>query len=80
LAQIVSEPIFDIRGLSKPRAISALIPSWAAGRPSEAMHASHPRTEFNVRRQAGIYKALGLSDRPFVELGDPGRERLYERV
>src|ERR1700684_175753 len=29
-------------GLWKPRAISALIPSWAAGRPSEAMHASHP--------------------------------------
>ena len=37
-------------------------------------------TEFDVRRQAGVHKALGLGDRPFVELGDPSRERLYERV
>jgi hypothetical protein len=37
-AQVLSEAIFDIPGLWKPCAISALIPSWAADRPSEAMH------------------------------------------
>jgi hypothetical protein len=42
LAEVVSEPIFDIPGLWKPGAISALIPFWAAGRPSEAMQAFHP--------------------------------------
>ena len=31
-----------LTGLWNPRVNSALIPSWAAGRPSEAMHASHP--------------------------------------
>ena len=36
--------------------------------------------EFDIRRQAGVDEALGLSDRPFVELGDSGRERLYERI
>jgi hypothetical protein len=39
-----------------------------------------PGTDLDVRRQAGVDEALGLSDRPFVELGDPGRERLYERI
>jgi hypothetical protein len=47
LAQVVSEPIFDI-----PRLV----------------------------RQAGVDDALGVGDRPFVELGDPGRERLYECI
>src|SRR5487761_162618 len=35
-------PLSTSFGLWKPRAISALVPSWAAGRPGEAMHASHP--------------------------------------
>jgi hypothetical protein len=67
-------------GFWKPHAISALIPSSAAGRPSEAMHASHPAPELDVRRRAGVDEALGLSDRPFVELGDPARERFDERI
>jgi hypothetical protein len=38
----------------------------------------HPTgTELDVRRQAVVDEALGVGDRPFVELGDPGRERLY---
>jgi hypothetical protein len=80
LAQVVSEPIFDIRGLWKSRAISALIPFWVPGRPSEAMHASHPGAEFDVWPQAGVDEPLGVGDRQFSEPGDPGRERLYERV
>jgi hypothetical protein len=44
------------------------------------MHASHPAPSSTVRRQAGVDEALGLSDRPFVELGDPGRERFNERI
>src|SRR6202012_1706341 len=36
--------------------------------------------ELDVRRQAGVDEALGLADRPFVEPGDPGRERLYVGV
>ena len=39
-----------------------------------------PSTELDVRRQAGVDEALGLGDRPFVELGDPGRERFNKLI
>ena len=39
-----------------------------------------PGTNLDVRRQAGVDQALGVGDRPFVELGDAGRERFYEHV
>ena len=39
-----------------------------------------PGTNLDVRRQAGVDQALGVGDRPFVELGDAGRERFYKRV
>jgi hypothetical protein len=57
LAQVVSESISDIPGLWKPPAISALIPSWAAGRPSEAMHASYRR---RTRRPAAGWSTWRL--------------------
>ena len=44
------------------------------------MHASHPAPSLDIRRQAGVDEALGVGDRPPVEPGDPGRERVYERV
>src|SRR6202030_277413 len=53
-------------GLWKPRAISALIPSWAAGRPSEAMYASHPRRALTVREGGALSDldniAVGIAD------------------
>jgi hypothetical protein len=39
-----------------------------------------PGAELDVRRPAGVDKALGVRDRPFIGPGDPGRECLYERV
>jgi hypothetical protein len=39
-----------------------------------------PGSELDVGRQASIDKALGVGDCPFVERGDPGRERVHERV
>jgi hypothetical protein len=80
LAQPVSEPIFDI-----PRLVEAARPQrfdpFLGGGSSERSDARiPPGTELDVRRQAGVDEALGVGDRPFVELGDPGRERLYEPI
>jgi hypothetical protein len=80
LAQVVSEPIFDIPRLVES-ARNQRFDSILCGRSPERSDARiPPGAELDVWRQAGVYEALGLSDRPFVELGDPGRERLYERV
>jgi hypothetical protein len=66
--------------LWNPRAISALIPSWAAGSPERSDAGIPPGAKLDVRRQTGIDEALGLGDRPFIELRDPGCKRIYERI
>ncbi len=55
-------------------------PLLGGGSPERTDARIPPGAELDVRRQAGVDEALGLCDRPFVELGDPGRERLYERI
>jgi hypothetical protein len=38
-------------------------------------------TDLDIRRQAGVDEALGVGDRPFVELGESGlRARLARRL
>ena len=80
LAQIVSEPIFDIPRLVEAARHQRLDPLLGGRSPERSDARIPPSTELDVRRQAGVGEALGLSDRPFVELGDPRRERLYERI
>src|SRR5579859_6562625 len=80
LAQIVSEPIFDIAWLVEA-ALHQCSDSILCGRSTERSDARvPPGAELDIRRQAGVDEALGLGDRPFVELGDPCRERLNERI
>jgi hypothetical protein len=51
------------------------------GWPPERSDARIPSgAHLDVWRKAGVDEAFGVGDRPFVELGDPGSERLYERV
>src|ERR1700733_2781983 len=80
LAQVVPESIFDISRLVESARHQGFDPVLG-GRSTERSDARiPPGTEFDVRREAGVDETLGLSDRPFIELGDPGRERLYERI
>jgi hypothetical protein len=77
---IVSEPIFGA-----PRFLEAarhqILDPLLCGRSTERSDArTPPSAQLNVRRQAGVNEALGLADRPIAELGDPGRERLDERI
>ena len=80
LAQVVSEPIFDIARLVEATRDQRLDPLLGCGSPERSDACIPPGAKFDVRRQAGVDEALGLSDRPFVELGDPGRERFNERI
>jgi hypothetical protein len=64
LAKIISEPILDI-----PRLVEAVrdqrFNAILGGRSPERSDARvPPGTELDVRRQAGVDKALGLSDCP----------------
>src|SRR5581483_1649458 len=80
LPQVVSEPIFDIPGLVEA-ALHQRFDSILCGRSPERSDARiPPGAKFDVRRQTGVDESLGLGDRPFVELGDSRRERLYERI
>src|ERR1700683_4721579 len=80
LAQVVSEPIFDIPRFVEPARHQLFDPILRGGSPEGSNAGIPPGAEFDVRGQAGVDEALGLGDRPFIELGDPGRERLYERI
>jgi len=74
LAQVVSEPIFDVPRLVEAACHQRFDP-LLGGRSTERSDARiPPGAELNVRRQAGVDEALGLGDRPFVELGDAGRK------
>ena len=78
LAQVISEPIFDIPRLVEAACHQRLDPILGSGTPERSDACIPPSTELDIRREAGIDEALGVSDRPFVEAGDPGRERLNE--
>jgi len=80
LTHMVSEPIFNITWLMETALHQCLYPGLAGGSPERSEARIPPGTELDVRRQAGVDEALGVGDRPFVEPGDPGCERLNERV
>src|SRR5258705_7644604 len=80
LAHVISKPIFDIPRLVEAARHQRLDSILGSGSPERSDARIPPGAEFDVRRQAGVDEALGVGDRPFVESGDPGRERLYERV
>ena len=80
LAQVVSEPIFDISRFVEAARHQRFDPLLGGGSADRSHARIPPGGELDVRRQAGVDEALGVCDRPFVEPGDPGRERLYEPV
>jgi hypothetical protein len=59
------QPFDPLLGGGSPERLDARIP---------------PGADLDIRRQAGVDEAFRVGDRPFVELGDPGRERLYVPV
>ena len=79
--QVGSQPIFCVARLMKPLLEQDLDPLLRR-RPSDRSHAGVPSgRDFDVWRQArGIHKTLRVRDRPFVEQGDAGRERIDEPV
>ena len=80
LAQVVSEPIFDISRFVEAAGHQRFDP-FLGGGSADRSHARIPTGgELDIRRQAGVDEPLGVGDRPFVEPSDPRRERLYERV
>jgi hypothetical protein len=73
LANIVSEPVFRVSRFveaARHQLFNPLLCGWSPERSDARIP---PGAEFDVRRQAGVDQALSLSDRPLVELGDPGR-------
>ncbi|MGA8490777.1 MAG: hypothetical protein WB711_10165 [Terriglobales bacterium] len=80
LAQVVSDSIFDVPRLVEAARHQLFDPLLGGRSPERSDARIPPGAELDVRRQAGVHEALGLGDRPFVELGDPGCERLYERI
>src|ERR1700721_2329751 len=80
LAQIVSEPIFDIPRLVEAARHQRLDPLLGGRSPERSDARIPPGTELDVRRQAGVDEALGLGDCPLIESGDGSREGLYERT
>jgi hypothetical protein len=80
LAQIESEPIFDIAGLVEAARHQRFDPILGRGSPERSDARIPPGTELDIRRQAGVNEALSVGDRPLIESGDPGCEGLYEGV
>src|ERR1700693_6201351 len=80
LAQGVSESTFGIPRLVEAARDQRLDPLLGGRSPERSDARIPPGAELDVRRQAGVNEALGLGDRPFVKLGDPRRERLYEHI
>src|SRR5580698_10859884 len=80
LAQVVAEPIFDVPRLVEAARHQRFDPILGGGSPERSDARVPPGTKFDVRPQAGVNEAFSVGNRPLVESGDPGRERLYERV
>src|SRR5580698_2774853 len=77
LANVVSEPLFDIPGLVEP-AREQCLDAFLRGRPPQRRYARiPPGAELDVGRQAGVDETLGVGDSPLVKPGDPGRQRVH---
>src|SRR5271170_5461791 len=71
-AHVVSEAIFDIPGLMEAAGHQRFDSILRGGSPERSDARIPSGSEFDVRRQAGVDETLGIGDRPFIELGDPG--------
>src|SRR5277367_2338037 len=80
LAQVVSEPIFDIPWFLEAAICQRLDPILRGRSPQRSDAGVPSSAELDIRRQTGVYETLSLSDRPFIKFGDSGCERLYEGV
>src|SRR5580704_95516 len=80
LAQVISEPIFDIPGLVEAARHQRFDPILGGGSPERSDARIPPGTELDIRRQAGVDEAFRVGDRPLVESGDPSCECFYEGV
>src|SRR5690349_11760120 len=79
-SQVVSQPILGVAWLVEAlrhEGFDSILGGWSTERSDAGVPSG---AEFDIRRQAGIDEALGLADRPFVELGDAVRECFYECV
>src|SRR3954467_13128754 len=76
-----SESTFRVTGLLEP-VLQEGLDSFLRRRSLDGGHAGVPaRSDLDVGRQAGfVDEALGVGDRPLVERGDPGGERVDELV
>jgi hypothetical protein len=72
LAEVISEPIFDISRLVEAARHQRFDPLLGSRTTERSDARVPPGAELDVRRQAGVDEAFGVGDRPFVELGDPG--------
>src|SRR5258708_2162857 len=80
LTDVVSQSIFDVSRLVEA-ARHQRFDSLLGGGSADRTHARIPSGgELDIRRKTGVDEPLGVCDRPFVEPGDPGRERLHEPV
>src|SRR5580693_4873276 len=80
LTKVVSKPIFCVTPLVEAALHQRFDPILGGGSTERSDARIPPSAKLDVRRQAGVDEALGVGDRPFVEPGDPRRERLYERI
>src|SRR5436309_9413084 len=72
LAEVVSQPIFDIARFVEA-ACHQRLDAILSGGSAERTDARIPSgAALDIERQAGVHEALGICDRPFVESGDTG--------
>jgi hypothetical protein len=80
LAQVVSKPIFCVTRLVEAALHQRFDPILSGGSAERSDARIPSGAKLDIWRQAGVHEALGLTDRPFVELRDSGRESFYESV
>src|SRR3984957_12423086 len=79
--QVVTQAIFCIAKLMKPLLEQRLDPVLRSRAPERSHASIPPSLDFDVRRQArGVDKAFRVRDRPLVERGDAGRDRVDKPV
>src|ERR1700685_834524 len=80
LAQVVSEPTFCVTRFVESTLHQRFDPILGGGSTERSDAGIPPGAEFDVRRKTGVDEALGVSDRPLIELGDPSGECIHERI
>ena len=80
LAHVVTEAVFNIPWLVKAASYQCFDSILSGGSPERSDARIPTGAEFDIRWKACVDQALGSGDRPFIEPGDPGCERVYKRV